>query len=111
MGKANIVFEDVYYGRRPNLYDLLDLAKHLHDLGLRGEEIHKLAVEDEQTEAVKQDVIKGLRFLETTSRHLQEVAEKAGFPTKDTPVYINSMVYKQVDAPPSYEEIVAEVEA
>ena len=109
MGKATATFEDVYYGRRPNLYDVLDLAKELFELGQRGEEIHKLAVDDEQSEQVKQDVVKGLRFIETTSRHLHEVSEKAGFPVKDTPVYINGLTYKQVDAPPTYEEVVKEV--
>lgn len=104
MGKT---FEDVYYGRRPNMFDLLDYAEKLHALGMTGVGLNDQLVKAEFGKRAKQDISKVLRRIELTSKHLVDVAEKFGMPMSDTPQFVNPLVLELADPLSSYEELMS----
>ena len=104
MGKT---FEDVYYGRRPNMFDLLDYAEKLHALGMAGVGLNDQLVKAGFGARAKQDISKVLRRIEVTSKHLVDIAEKFGMPMADTPQFVNPLVLELADPLSSYEELMS----
>lgn len=97
------MFEDTYYGRRPDMFDLLDHVEVIYKLGMHGVELNTKLVEADFGIRARADVCKILRRLEVTSKHLREVAEKFGMPMEGTLQFVNPLLNQLADPVSDFE--------
>jgi hypothetical protein len=103
-----LVLEDVYYGRRPGLFLILDNMESLYECGVLGEKLHEDAVRSNMHQRVRSDIIKTLGILETTGKEIRKVADKLGLPLDKAPTYQSSLVSDQADVEETYAQIILE---
>lgn len=107
LNKLGKVFEDAYYGRRPDMYDMLDEVDFLVIDGNKGVDINTTLVDLQFSKHAIQDLRKVLRKIEVTSKHLIEVLEKFGMPVADMTQFVNPLVHDLADPITSYEDLMS----
>jgi hypothetical protein len=100
------MFEDVYYGRRPNMHDVWDYAQELVGLGVQAVELNEAATTLRKSARVFTDIAHGANKIESASRHLKEVAMSIGMPG-DIPEFVSPLVHKAAEPRTTLEDVLA----
>jgi hypothetical protein len=103
-----VVLEDVYYGKRPSLFDVLGDLEALYELGIKGEKLHEEAIKDNAHKRVIENIIKVLGILEGTGNEIRKVADKMGLPLDKAPEYKSSLIMNQAQPEETYEQVMME---
>jgi hypothetical protein len=100
------IFEDVYYGRRPNMHDVWDYAEELVELGNQALSLNEEASRLKKAPRVLADIARGANKVESASKHLKEVATSIGMP-EDIPSFISPLIHKAAEERTTLEDVLA----
>jgi hypothetical protein len=98
------MFEDVYYGRRPNMHDIWDYAHELVTLGTMAMELNEQATQLRKSPRVFVDIAHGANKIESASKHLKEVTTAIGMPG-DMPVFTSPLIHKAAEQRTTLEDV------
>lgn len=101
INKLTKEFEDAQYGRRPDMFQMLDVSDKLLLYGEEGVDLNAKLIDARFGKYAMRDLRKVLRKIEITSKHLIEVLEKYGMPTNDMQPFINPLIHDLSDPQPS----------
>jgi hypothetical protein len=98
------MFEDVYYGRRPNMHDIWDYAHKLVSLGTVAIALNEQAGRLKKSDRVFVDIARGANKIESASKHLKQVTTAVGMP-EDIPVFASPLVHKAAEERTTLEDV------
>jgi hypothetical protein len=101
------VFEDVMYGRRPNMFELLTFLERVDTTAMFGVGLHGKMLEARFSKRTLQDLNKTLRKLELAAQHLVGICEKYGMPVGSTPQFVNPLLNEEADPETTYEDMMS----
>ena len=98
------MFEDIMYGRRPNMHDIWDYAQKLIELGAQSVVLNEDAAKLHKADRVFIDIAYGANKIESASKHLKEVTLTLGMPD-DVPVFVSPLIHKAAEPRTTLEDV------
>jgi hypothetical protein len=100
------MFEDIAYGRRPNMHDLWTYAHELVAIGQTALDLSNEATRLRKSPRVTRDIARIANMIENASTHLREVSKTIGMPP-DLPVFISPLIFDATPETTTLEDVLA----
>jgi hypothetical protein len=100
------MFEDIAYGRRPNLHDIWAYAHELVAIGQTALDLSNEATRLRKSRRVLRDIARIANMIESSSQHLRTVSETIGMPP-DMPVFISPLIFDAAPEETTLEQVLA----
>ena len=106
MDTVTKMFEDIAYGRRPNLHDIWTHAHDLVALGQTAIELNEMATTLRKSKRTLQDISRAANLIESASQHLQAVSQTIGMPS-DMPTFVSPLIFEASVETPTLTDVLS----